>query len=96
METIVKKAVAVKLDQSTRDRIKRLAIARHRAPHWVMHEAIQQYVEREEKRESFKQDAIRAWDHYQTTGLHVTMEEADTWLAKLASGKDVPPPPCHV
>ncbi len=96
METIVKKAVAVKLDQSTRDRIKRLAVARHRAPHWVMHEAIQQYVEREEKRESFKQDAIRAWGHYQATGLHVTEDEADAWLAKLESGIDAEPPKCHV
>ncbi len=96
MEVTLKKAVAIKLDLTTRERIKRLAVARQRAPHWVMHEAIQQYVEREEKRESFKQDAIRAWDHYQATGLHVTMEEADTWLAKLASGKDVEPPACHL
>jgi predicted transcriptional regulator len=95
MEAVLKKAVAVKLDQSTRERIKRLAIARHRAPHWVMHEAIQQYVDREEKRESFKQDAVRAWDHFQATGLHLTMEEADVWLEKLESGIDEEPPLCH-
>jgi len=59
-------------------------------------EAIEQYVVREEKREAFLQDGIRAWEEYQSTGLHVTMEEADAWLAKLESGQDVEPPECHV
>jgi predicted transcriptional regulator len=62
----------------------------------MMREAIQQYVEREEKREMFRQDGIRAWNEYQATGLHVTLEEADAWLAKLEAGHDVEPPDCHV
>jgi predicted transcriptional regulator len=27
--------------------------------------------------EAFRQDGIKAWNDYQATGLHVTMEEAD-------------------
>ncbi|PSO09596.1 transcriptional regulator [Sphingobium sp. AEW4] len=54
-----------------------------------------QYVEREEKRETFRQDAIQAWDEYQQTGLHLTLEEADAWLAKLEAGEDAEPPKCH-
>jgi predicted transcriptional regulator len=53
------------------------------------------YVEREEKREQFRQDALVAWTHYQTTGLHATAEEADAWLSKLEAGKDAAPPKCH-
>lgn len=87
--------VAVKLDQDIRDRIKRLAEARHRSTHWMMREAIGQYIEREEKREAFRQDGMRAWNDYQMTGLHVTLEEADEWLAKLETGQDVEPPECH-
>ncbi len=86
---------SLKLDSNTKDRIQRLAAARRRSPHWVMREAIEQYVEREEKREQFRQDAMAAWTHYQTTGLHVTAEEADAWLAKLEVGKDSTPPKCH-
>jgi predicted transcriptional regulator len=52
-------------------------------------------VEREEKREQFRRDALAAWTHYQTNGLYVTAEEADTWLAKLEAGKDAAPPKCH-
>ncbi len=38
-----------------------------------LREAISQYVEREEKRESFRQDAIKAWDEYQASGRHATL-----------------------
>ena len=88
-------ATSLKLDIKTKERIQRLASALRRSPHWVMREAIEQYVEREEKREQFRHDALAAWTHYQTTGLHVTAEETDAWMAKLEAGKDAAPPKCH-
>ena len=87
---------SLKLDAETKDRIQRLAAARRRSAHWVMREAVEQYVEREEKREQLRQDALAAWAGYQTTGLHVTAREADAWLAKLATGKHAAIPKCHV
>ncbi|MFT2214225.1 CopG family ribbon-helix-helix protein [Rhizobium giardinii] len=86
---------SVKLDSETKDRVQRLASARQRSAHWLMREAIEQYVQREEQRQQMRQDALAAWEEYQTTGLHVTAEEADTWLAKLEAGEDVDPPACH-
>ena len=86
---------SLKLDIEMKERLQRLASARRRSPHWVMCEAIEQYVEREEKREQLRQDALAAWTHYQTTGLHVTAEDADAWLAKLEAGKNSAPPKCH-
>ena len=88
-------STSVKLDTKTKKRVQRLAVLRRRSPHWVLREAVEQYVEREEKREEFRQDALAAWDHYQATGKHVTAAEADKWLAKLEAGKDAPPPTCH-
>ena len=88
--------VAIKLDDDTKARVKRLADARQRTPHWLMREAISQYVEREEKRESFRQDTLKAWEDYRTTGLHVTADEADVWLTQLEQGNDIEPPECHV
>ncbi len=58
-------------------------------------EAIEQYVNREEKREAFRQDGLRAWADYQSTGQHVTDTEADAWLEQLETGNDVEPPKCH-
>ncbi|HLR77694.1 MAG TPA: CopG family ribbon-helix-helix protein [Burkholderiaceae bacterium] len=89
-------ATSIKLDDELKGRIQHLAEARRRTSHWIMREAIVQYVDREEKREAFKQDALRAWEEYQHTGLHLTLEEADAWLAKLESGEDAEPPKCHV
>tara|TARA_R110001599_G_scaffold163501_3_gene352902 strand:- start:1411 stop:1683 length:273 start_codon:yes stop_codon:yes gene_type:complete len=88
-------ATSVKLDDELKSRIQHLAETRHRSSHWIMREAIRDYVEREEKRESFKQDALGAWEAYQQNGLHLTFEEADSWLEKLEAGEDVELPVCH-
>lgn len=46
--------------------------------------------------EELKQTALRSWQHYQQTGLHLTGEEMDVWLAKLEAGEhDAPMPQCH-
>ena len=87
--------VAIKLDDDTKARVKRLADARQRSPHWLMREAITQYVDREEKREAFRQDTVQAWEAFRATGQHVTAEAADAWLAELELGKDVDPPACR-
>lgn len=88
-------ATSIKLDDQMKDRVRNLAEARRRSPHWVMREAIAQYIDREEKREVAKQDALRAWDEFRRTGLHATFEEAELWLAKLEAGEDADPPECH-
>ena len=86
---------SLKLDSELKARVQRLAVAHRRTPHWVMREAVEQYVGREEKREQVRADALAAWNHYQTTGLHLSAEEADTWLAKLEAGEDAGAPECH-
>lgn len=87
--------IAVKLDQDTRDRLKRLADAKDRSTHWMLREAVAQFVEREEKREAFRQAGWQAWQEYQETGKHITHDEADAWLAKLEAGEDAAAPEWH-
>jgi len=87
---------SLKLDLELKQRVQQLASARRRSAHWIMREAVEQYVSREEKREQFRQDALAAWNDYQATGLHATAEEADAWLAKLEAGEDAEAPACHV
>jgi predicted transcriptional regulator len=86
---------SLKLAPEIKDRVQRLATARRRSAHWVMREAVEQYVEREEKRQRLHQDALAAWADYQATGLHATAGEADAWLAKLEAGEDAAAPECH-
>ncbi|MCW5589203.1 MAG: hypothetical protein KIT27_06015 [Legionellales bacterium] len=37
-------------------------------------------LDSEVKRASFKQEALRSWESYQATGLHVTNHDLSTWL----------------
>ncbi len=87
--------VAVKLDVEIRDRMKRLAESRHRTTHWLMREAIQQYVEREEAREDFKQEALASWKEFQETGLHLTGQEVGSWLNSWGTESESEQPKCH-
>jgi len=95
MTVTTSRPVAIKIDQDTRERVKRLAEARHRTPHWLMREAISQYVAREEKREAFRQDAINAWNEYQKSGLHVTGDEVVAWLDTWGEENEQAAPICH-
>jgi predicted transcriptional regulator len=95
MTAAVAHPVAIKIDLETKARLKRLADARHRTPHWLMREAVSQYLEREEKRESFRQGARNAWDEYKTTGLHASADEVEAWLASWGSEGELPVPVCQ-
>lgn len=88
-------ATSIKLDDALKNRIQQLAQTRRRTSHWIMREAISQYVEREEKREVFRQDTLRAWDEFQATGLHATADEVDQWLKSWGSDNELPAPECH-
>ena len=88
-------ATSVKIDDKLKSRVQHLASLRRRSAHWIMREAIEQYVEREESRESFKQEALASWAAYQETGRHLTGQEARTWLAKWGVEDEAAAPECH-
>jgi plasmid stabilization system protein ParE len=56
-----------------------------------MREAIKQYVEREEARESFTAEALASWAAYQETGQHLTGQEVrvERRFAQLATAPDI-------
>ena len=58
---------SLKMEDTLQRRVQHLASQRHRSPQWLMLEAIEQYIEREEARESFKQEALASWAAYQQT-----------------------------
>ncbi len=88
-------ATSVKIDDELKSRIQNLANLRQRSTHWLICEAIRDYVEREEARESFKQEALASWAAYQETGQHLTAQEARNWLSTWGTDKETAVPPCH-
>ncbi|HQU63071.1 MAG TPA: CopG family ribbon-helix-helix protein [Nitrosomonas sp.] len=88
-------ATSIKLDEDLKNRIQHLANRRHRSAHWIMREAIREYIEREEARESFKQEALESWTAYQETGRHLTGQEVRNWLKTWGTEKETKAPACH-
>ena len=95
MTSTAARPVTIKIDEDIKARVKSLADVRQRTSHWLMREAITQYVDREEKREAFRQETLNAWEEYRATGLHATSEEVEAWLANWGSGTELPAPACH-
>jgi len=88
-------ATSLKIDDTLKGRVHHLAAARSRSAHWIMCEAIREYVEREEARESFKAEAVASWAEFQETGQHLTGAELVTWLESWGSADEGDCPPCH-
>lgn len=86
---------SLKIDDELKDRIRNLASTRDRSAHWIMREAIRQYVDREEARDGFLRDATAAWHDYSETGLHITGDEALDWLSTWGKADERTQPDCH-
>jgi predicted transcriptional regulator len=94
--TVISPTVGVKIDPLMKQRVQRLAKARKRTQHWVIREALEQYVTREEGRDALRQDVTLAWKEYEETGLHVTGDEAIAWLETWGTDAEKTAPQCHV
>ncbi|MEO8870257.1 MAG: CopG family ribbon-helix-helix protein [Granulicella sp.] len=88
-------APSLEIDDELKARLQQLADARQRSPHWIMRETIQQYVEHEEARESFKQEALASWVAYQETGRHLAASESRSWLDTWGTPAETRAPECH-
>jgi predicted transcriptional regulator len=88
-------ATSVKLDHDLKSRVQKLAEQRRRSAHWIMREAIEQYVTREEARESFLREADASWAEFKETGRHLTLEETSAWLDTWGADGEKDPPECH-
>lgn len=88
-------ATSLKIDDALKSRVQSLASQRRRSAHWIMLEAIHQYVEREEARESFAQEALASWAAYRETGRHLTGQEVRDWLSTWGTDDETASPECH-
>ena len=88
-------SVTIKLDDADRDRIASLATAKKRTPHYLMKEAILDYVKKEEARQNFIAAAESSFEHYKETGLHITLDEFSHWVDEVQEIPEAPAPACH-
>ena len=87
--------VTITLDDADQDRIASLASAKKRTPHYLMKEAILEYLQKEEARQNFIAAAESSFVHYKETGLHITLDEFDSWVDQVKQDPNTPIPACH-
>jgi predicted transcriptional regulator len=91
----IAKPVSVKLTSALKARLDAVAAAADRTPHAIMLAAIEDYVRQKEYDSELLAASIAACEEYDLTGLHVTHEEMETWMAELVAGRYADPPKCH-
>lgn len=87
---------SIKMPYELRERIQNLAAIRNQSAHAFMLSALENHVNREEQREAWRQEGIKAWEEFQQTGLHLTNQEVIEWMNKIIEGKEEPMPKCHI
>lgn len=90
-----RQTTTLRIEQSIKERLKALADDRKISAHDLMLEAIAEYVDREEKRSSYRKEAQASWQDYQETGKHLTAGETITWLESWGTGHEQDAPECH-
>jgi predicted transcriptional regulator len=89
------KPVSVKLAPSLKARLDAVAAADDRTPHAIMLAAIEDYVAQKEYDAELLTASVAACEEYDLTGLHVTHEEMEAWMAEVIAGRDADFPKCH-
>jgi len=72
-----------------------LALHQKRSVHSLMIEAIDRYITQTKARMEYEAQAIRSYENFQATGLHVTQKELKEWAKTLHTSDPQPLPECH-
>lgn len=72
---------AVKLDDALYDRLKVLGESQQRSPHWLMKEAIRQFIDREEASQQIRRETLERLAQYEQDGKSISHDVVDAWLA---------------
>lgn len=85
------KLKTIEVDAEIAEKLEQIASEQNLPPSDLFNEALGTYLDRRELIRELD-ERMEEWDR---TGLHVTGDEADEWLERLARGERVPPPKAH-
>lgn len=85
---------SVKLGHRKSD-LAQIAGLQKRTVHSLVIEAVDRYLEQTQAKMRYEAQAIRSYENYQATGLHVTLDELQEWANSLDSITPKPLPLCH-
>ena len=77
--------IGVKLEEKTRERLKKLGEAKQRSTHWLMKDAITRYLASEERYELERAEDLARWQRYVDTGNALSHQDVKARLEVLAN-----------
>ena len=87
--------MSIRIDQSLKDRLTKIASLQKRSAHSLATQAVEKFVQEQEKLQAWNQSCVDSFNEYKNTGLHVTQDEVDKWMDSWDSDHELPPPQCH-
>jgi predicted transcriptional regulator len=75
--------------------LEELAKHQKRSVHSLLVEAVDGYIAQTTARIEYEAQAIRSYENFKATGLHVTTEELEDWANSLNTNTPKPLPECH-
>jgi predicted transcriptional regulator len=78
-----------------KETLAQLAKYKKRSLHSLVLEAVDNYMEQEQARLEYEAQAVRSYENFQATGLHMTLDELESWAKNLNSKNPQSLPLCH-
>jgi predicted transcriptional regulator len=89
--------VCIRVDAPLRERVRTIAERKRRSANSIMKEAIEKFIDAEERRAAFQREVLESMRDYEETGLHLTLDEIKAWMDECrAAGEIVDMPECHL
>lgn len=88
--------MSIRIDQSLKDRLNKLASITKRSAHALATQAVEQLVVEQEKLLAWNESCVDSFSEFKESGLHVTQTEIEQWMDSWGADKELTPPKCHL
>ena len=88
-------STSIKLNDGLREKLRVIATREGSTANRLMNEAIEDFVEKKERRAAYLREVEARHQDFVETGLHLTQNEVDVWIDGLLRGEDPPIPEPH-
>ena len=85
----------IKLESTVKLKLKKLGKLKDRSMHWLMKEAILQYIEREEQTEKLKHETLSRWEEEAEQNKIVSNKDMMAWLETWGTDHETGRPECE-
>lgn len=80
---------------SRKEQLQALAETYKRPMHSLLIEAVDEFIQSRSEQLAYERRAIKAYEHWKETGLHITTDELQAWADSLGTDNQMELAQCH-